>query len=85
MARTILSDDFKKDPVKYLIKKANPVALVCLIAFIVSFTIVWKVPIQDPPQSQLLFIIVRFFDALGTVTLFAFFLTLGAREPQYIK
>lgn len=85
MAGIGLPAEFKKDPVRYIIRKANPVALVCLAAFLVSFTVVWKVPLQDPPQSQLLFIIVRFFDALGMVALLVFFLTVGAEEPQYIK
>lgn len=80
-----LSDDFKKYPVRYLIKKANPVALVCLALFLVSFTVLWNVQLQDPPQSQFIFIIYKFFDAFGTVTMIGFLLTVGASTPPHYR
>jgi len=71
---------FSEEPFRYIVEKANPVFLICCAVFIVSFIAVLNLPLEDPPQSLFLYIIVRFFDAIGTIALFIAYLSAGVYD-----
>jgi hypothetical protein len=76
---------FQEAPFRYIIEKANPVFLICLAVFLVSFLVVLNVPLEDPPQSMFLHYLVIFFDVIGMISVFVAYLSVGISEKDYIK
>ena len=66
-----------KEIFKNVAAKVNGVFLVSLVVFIISFTVVVKIPLEQQTQSVIPIIISRIFDVIGTISFFVCFLFVG--------
>jgi len=66
-----------KDILKYIVAKVNGIFLISLVVFIISFTVVVKIPLEQATQSIIPIIISRMFDVIGTISFFICFLFIG--------
>ena len=66
-----------KDIFKYVVAKVNPIFLVSLVVFIISFTVVVRIPLEQQTQSIIPIIVTRTFDVIGTISFFVCFLFVG--------